>query len=290
MNTIIKVRGALFVGIIFISIFPVLVKMELASGLISAFYRMGIASVLLFPYAFLTGNGKISSLKYFLLTVLCGCIFASDISVWNISIQASTATQATLLTNLSPLWVGLISLLFLRVKPAFNFWIGMLFALSGLTILIGISVFLDLSFDLAFELGILSGVFYACYFLLSKYVLREVDVLPFMTYSTLAASVFLACINIGFDQRFTGYSAQTWGTFLIQGILCQLAAWLLLNYAIKHMRPTRISLSMLSQAFVTAILAILFLEEKITLQVIIGGIFILAGIGITFREKPIYKL
>lgn len=289
MEEKLKIRGALFLGIIFVSIFPVLIKMEFASGLISAFYRMAIAAAVLFPYTILTGKGKIRSTKYFVLTLLCGCIFASDISVWNISIQSSTATQATLLTNLAPVWVGLFSLLFLNVKPTFNFWVGMLIALFGLVVLIGVSVFLNLSFDLAFALGVLSGIFYALYFLLSKYVLQEVAVLPFMAYSTLAATIYLAIINIGFEEQFFNYSVQAWFVFAIQGLLCQLSAWLLLGYVMKHMRPTRVSLSMLSQSPITALLAVLFLNEDITQQIIIGGLFILLGIGITFREKPILK-
>ncbi len=289
MEEKLKIRGALLLGIIFVSIFPILIKMEFASGLISAFYRMGIASAVLFPYAILIGKGKICSTKYFVLTLLCGCIFASDISVWNISIQSSTATQATLLTNLSPVWVGLFSLLFFNVKPAFNFWVGMLIALFGLVLLIGVSVFLNLSFDLSFALGVLSGIFYALYFLLSKYVLQQVAVLPFMAYSTLAATIYLAIINIGFEEQFFNYSMRAWAAFAVQGFFCQVAAWLLLGYAMKHMRPTRISLSMLSQVLVTAILAVFFLGEEISRQTLIGGLFILLGIGITFREKPILK-
>ncbi len=289
MSEKLKIRLALLLGILLVSIFPVLIKMEFASGLISAFYRMAIAAAVLFPYATFTRKVRIKSPKYFALTLLCGCIFASDIAVWNISIQSSTATQATLLSNLAPLWVGLFSLLFLNVKPAFNFWVGMLIALFGLVVLIGVSVFLDFSFDLAFALAILSGIFYAFYFLLSKYVLEKVAVLPFMAYSTLAATVYLAIINIGFKEQFFNYSMQAWATFAVQGLFCQVAAWLLLGYAMKHMRPTRISLSMLSQVLVTTILAVFFLGEEVTRQTLIGGLFILLGIGITFREKPILK-
>jgi drug/metabolite transporter (DMT)-like permease len=36
-------------------------------------------------------------------------LFASDVAVWNIAIQNSSATQASLLVNLAPLWVGIIS-------------------------------------------------------------------------------------------------------------------------------------------------------------------------------------
>jgi drug/metabolite transporter (DMT)-like permease len=51
-------------------------------------------------------------------------LFASDVAVWNIAIQNSSATQASLLVNLAPLWVGIISYVFLNTKPATNFWIG----------------------------------------------------------------------------------------------------------------------------------------------------------------------
>jgi drug/metabolite transporter (DMT)-like permease len=36
-------------------------------------------------------------------------LFASDVAVWNIAIQNSSATQASLLVNLALLWVGIIS-------------------------------------------------------------------------------------------------------------------------------------------------------------------------------------
>jgi drug/metabolite transporter (DMT)-like permease len=53
------------------------------------------------------------------------------------------------------------------------------------------------------------------------------------------------------------------------------------------MRPTRISLSLLGQAVLTALLAWLFLDEKITLNMIFGGIILLLGIRTTFYTKSI---
>jgi drug/metabolite transporter (DMT)-like permease len=121
-----KPRLALICGILCISIFPILIKLKLAPGLISAFYRMTFAVILLLPYVFLTKNFQLPNLKVTLLAILCGVLFSSDVAVWNIAIQDSSATQASLLTNLSPLWVGIGSFLFLKSKPATNFWIGTL--------------------------------------------------------------------------------------------------------------------------------------------------------------------
>ncbi|SRX72463.1 DMT family transporter [Aequorivita antarctica] len=282
-----KPRIALVIGIICISIFPILVKLSLSPGVISAFYRMAIAAALLVPFTFLTGKMKIPSRKIFLLTVLCGAIFAGDVAVWNIAIQESTATQATLLTNLSPVWVGVGAFFFLKNKPTFNFWIGTAIAIFGMITLVGFRFFLELDFDLAFVFAILSGVFYAIYMLLSKYVLYEVEVLPFITISTLSSAFFLAILSCGLDQPFTGFSNMGWFVLVVQGVVCQLMAWLLLGYATKHMRATRVSVSLLGQAVLTTILAWLFIGEEVSFQMIVGGIVLLFGIRITFYNKPI---
>lgn len=282
-----KPRIALFIGIICISIFPVIVKLNLTPSLISAFYRMAIAAVFVVPYAIFTKQLKLYDNKTMLLIVLCGIFFGSDIAVWNYAIQGSSATQATLLTNLAPVWVGIGSYLFLNTKPTSNFWIGTVFAIVGMVVLIGVDVFLDFSFDLPFAFGLLSGILYACYILMSKKVLSTVGVIPFMTYSLLVSSIFLGLVNLMAGSAFTGWSTAGWTTLIIQGIICQLLAWLLISYSTQHMRATRVSLSLLSQALLAAILAWVFLDEQITMQMIIGGVIILIGIGITFREKPL---
>ena len=282
-----KPRLALICGILCISIFPILIKLRLASGLISAFYRMFFAVTLLLPYVLLSKNFKLPTLKFTLLAALSGILFASDVAVWNIAIQDSSATQASLLTNLSPLWVGIGSFLFLKSKPAANFWIGTVVSLFGMVTLVGFSFFLELNFDQAFLFAVLSGIFYSIYLLVSKSVLSHVDVLSFMTISLLASSAYLGIICYALDESFTGFSNTGWFVFVLQAIICQLCAWLSISYATQHMRATRVSLSLLSQAVITSILAWLFLEEQITLQMVFGGIILLFGIRITFYDKTI---
>ncbi|SIT74540.1 DMT family transporter [Pontibacter indicus] len=282
-----KPRFALLIGIICISIFPVLVKLNLTPGLISAFYRMAIAAALLLPFVLLTRRLQIPPTPVLLLAMLSGIFFASDVAVWNIAIQKSTATQASLLTNLAPVWVGVGSYLFLENKPSRNFWIGTVIALIGMVVLVGHEFFLELRFDLAFMLGVLSGIFYAVYILLSKHVLERMSVLSFMTINLLSSSVFLAVVSYLLNEPFSGFSEMGWLVLFVQGILCQLVAWLLLSYATQHMRATRVSLSLLSQALLASFLAWLFLDEQITLRMIAGGLILLFGIGITFYAHDI---
>jgi drug/metabolite transporter (DMT)-like permease len=276
---------ALIYGILCISIFPVLVKLRLTPGIISAFYRMFFALILLLPYVILSKNFKIPSLKFTLLAALCGILFSSDVAVWNISIQESSATQASLLTNLSPVWVGVGSFLFLKSKPSANFWIGTGVSLFGMIILVGFEIFIEMNFNQAFLFAVLSGILYSIYLLISKNVLSKVDILSFMTISLTVSSIYLGILCYSLNEPFTGFSDMGWFVLVLQALICQLCAWLSVSYATQHMRATRVSLSLLSQAVITSILASLFLEENITLQMIIGGIILLFGIMITFYNK-----
>jgi drug/metabolite transporter (DMT)-like permease len=282
-----KPKLALALGILCISIFPILVRLHLTNGLISAFYRMFIATLLLLPYVIISKKFQLPKTKNLILAAVCGIIFAADIAVWNIAIQESTATQATLLSNLSPVWLGIISFLFLKNKPAINFWIGTAVALFGMVIFMGFETISQFHFDLAFFLAILSGVLYANYLLISKNVLSKIDVLSFMTITLIAASLFLGLLCWITKEPFSGFSNTAWLVLFVQGAVCQLTAWLLISYSTQHLRATRISLSLLGQAVLATLLAWLFLDEKINWHMIIGGIFLLLGIRITFYNKPI---
>ncbi|ROI08168.1 DMT family transporter [Chryseobacterium sp. H3056] len=285
-----KPRIALFIGILCISIFPVIVRMNLTSGLISAFYRMAIATAVILPIAIYKGKLKLESLKTLFPIAVCGVLFASDIAVWNISIQNSSATQATLLTNLSPIWVGIFSLLFLNFRPRKSFWLGTIFALLGMAIFVGIETILNLQLDAAFFLGILSGVLYALYILVSKTVLEKMEVITFITYSMIFSTVYLFFVNVILREQFLGFSEKAWISLFVQGIVCQLIAWLLISYATQKMRPTRVSLSLLSQAIFATILAAIFVDEKITVHQMFGTLIILCGIAVTFYEKKAVKV
>lgn len=278
-------RINLIIGIISISIFPVLVKWAPVSGVTSAFYRMLLGLLFLLPYVLFRRKFTLPSGTLWLPIVLCGIIFASDIAVWNLSIHYSNATQATLLTNLSPVWVGVGTFLFLPDKPGARFWLGTLVALTGMVILIGLDTFTSMRLDLGFALAVLSGVLYASYMLISKTVLDKIDIVSFMTISMAVSSIYLFVICLIFDQPIWHFDPVIWGVFVIQGLVCQLIGWLTISSAVKQMDAKRVSLSLLSQAVVTGLFAWMFIGEKITAQMIGGGVIILIGIAITYTGR-----
>ncbi|WP_353718139.1 DMT family transporter [Dyadobacter sp. 676] len=278
-------RVNLIIGIISISIFPVLVKWAPVSGVTSAFYRMLFGLLFLLPYLVVTGRFTLPKGALWFPIVLCGIIFATDIAVWNLSIHYSNATQATLLTNLSPVWVGVGSFLFLPDKPGPRFWTGTLVALIGMVILIGVETFTAMKIDLGFALAVLSGILYASYMLISKTVLNKIDIVSFMTVSMAVSSAYLFVVCLVFDQPVWYFKPVIWGVFVVQGLICQLIGWLTISTAVKQMDAKSVSLSLLSQAVVTGLFAWFFIGEKITMQMIAGGAIILTGIAITYTGR-----
>ena len=134
--------------------------------------------------------------------------------------------------------------------------------------LVGFDLFLNFDFNLAFIFGILSGMLYAVYMLTSKRILGEMEVLTFMMISLLSSVVALGSLSYVMGEPFSGFSNEGWLVLIIQGVVCQLLAWLLISFATKHMRATRVSVSLLGQAVLASILAWWLLDEVISAQML----------------------
>jgi len=105
-----------------------------------------------------------------------------------------------------------------------------------------------------------------------------------MFWSMLASSLFLWLICLLQNDNLTHYSPITWYNFIGMGLVCQLAGWITINYAIMHLPATKVAITLLLQTVIAAFLAILFLSEKLEIKEIIGGVIVLAGIAITFLK------
>ncbi|GAA4325231.1 DMT family transporter [Mucilaginibacter gynuensis] len=276
-------RLSLFLGILFIAFSPIFVRLAHAPALTSAFHRMFFAWLLLMPYCLYKGLLKIDR-KDIGVAILSGIIFAADISVWNISILKISATVSTLLANLAPVWVGLLSLIILKKRSGWLFWLGTAVAIVGMIVLVGYQNIMHLQVNIGVLLAVLASFFYACYILLTKSVLQRVNTITFMFYSMLSSIVVLFIFNLFQGNNLVTFSAATWFYFIATGVVCQLLGWLTINYAIKHLPSTNVSITLLSQTVFTGLLAVWLLHEKLGLTEIIGSVIVLGGIAITFLK------
>lgn len=222
------------------------------------------------------------------LSFLGGLLFAADIAMWNQSIKIISATVSTLLANLAPVWVGLISYFILRRSSGKLFWIGTGVAIAGMVVLVGLNNLLQMQLNVGIFYAIGASMLYATYMLVTKDILRRVDTIPFMFYSLMAACLFLFVLCLLLGNQLIGFNQKTWGSLISMGIICQLLGWITINHAIGRLESTTVSITLLSQTVVACILATIILGETLQLGEIIGCLIVLGGIAITFlKPKPV---
>ena len=277
-------KASLIIGIICISFSPIFVKLAVAPPVSSGFYRIFLAWLILAPYCIIKGKLKISRNDLW-IALLGGVVFGADIAIWNLSLMKISATISTLIANLAPLWVGLLSFLILRKRSGASFWIGTWIAILGMIILVGYTNILHLQFNIGLIYALIASLFYAIYIMITKGILQKISTITFMFYNMLAASVFLLLICKFQHYELLHFSTPTWLYLLGTGVICQLAGWITINYSLNYLDATKVSVALLSQTVIAGIWATFFLNETLALKEIVGSGIVLAGIAVTFLKK-----
>jgi drug/metabolite transporter (DMT)-like permease len=278
----------LLFGLLCIGWSAIFVKLAAVSGFASAFYRMAIASVAILPL-WLTRKKTGLDKRSTAIAIICGCLFACDIAMWNTSILLSKAAISTLLANLAPVWVGLGSIFIFKQKPKAIFWLGTAISIFGVIVIVGIDKVYHTKLTLGNMLAIAASMFYAAYFLTTQKVRNTLDTVSFTAISMIASTIVLFIICAIAQSKMTGYSTKSWISLVSMGLISQLGGWLSINWALGHIKPTTASVTLLGQSVVTAIIAVPVLGEFLTLPEIVGALIVLFGIYLVVRKRPVNK-
>ena len=272
---------ALAIGIIALSLSAMFVRWSEAPGPITGFYRLLISTFLLTPL-FIRQQIKLEPIdkKYLVFPLLAGIFTAFDFAFWNSSLKFTTAANATLLGNTSPLWVALFALFIFREKLRGIFWLGLVIALTGAVLVMGSDFLRHPTLGLGDLMASTAAVFYAGYQLITQRGRKHIDPLRYMWLVGLSATLGMFIMNIILGNSFTGYPAQTWVIFFATAIVSQMIGYLAITYALGHLPASVVSPTLIGQPILTTILAIPMLGEIPTTIQWVGGAIALAGIYI----------
>jgi len=274
----------LLFGVLCISWSAILVKLANVSGFGSGFYRLFFGTVGIIP-VWLYFKKPITDLKGVKIAIICGLLFACDIALWNTSIMLSKASISTLLANLAPVWVGFGALLFMKEKPTRTFWVGTAIAISGVTVIIGVSQVLEAKMNLGNGLAIIASMFYGAYLITVRKGRNSLDTFSFTAISMITSTVVLGIICLVTSTPLWGFSTTSWLALTTLGLIPQLLGWLAINQALGHIHPAVASVSLLSQSVFTALFSIPILGEILTIQEIAGALVVLIGIYLVNKRK-----
>jgi drug/metabolite transporter (DMT)-like permease len=270
---------ALGVGILSLSFSAMFVRWADAPGPMTAFYRLFFSIFLLLPFFLprIRMNQAMRS-KRVVFPLLAGVFTACDLALWTTSLSYTTASNATLLGNTSPLWVALGTWLILKQKLSPAFWRGLLIALLGAALIMGTDFILHPRFGIGDAMAIFTGFFYGGYFLFTERSRATFDPVSHIWFVGIGASFALFIINLVLGNPFTGYDPNTWLVFLATTVVSQLIGYMALAYALGHLPASVVSPTMILQPVLTTLLAIPLLGEIPTIWQGIGGAMALVGI------------
>lgn len=272
----------------------ILVRWAAIPGPSSAFYRVFLAALVLWPLRLARGAAAPHAVRpryhanrrAWLLAVAGGAFFGMDLALYNTAVMRTTAAAATLLGNNAPIFVGIGTWIFFKRRPKRTFWTGLALALGGAATVIAVSVLRggraagDLTGDL---LAVVAAAFFAGYMLTTERVRAEMDTLTFNSLAAVGSVVTLLLVCLVIGAPLGGFGAPTWWALAGLAFISQLGAYYALVYALGHLPATLTSVGLLAQVPLTAILAVPLLGETLTWPQVAGGLLVLAGIAVVNR-------
>ncbi len=188
------------------------------------------------------------------------------------AVRYASAGLVAFLLYLYPVFVAILSAVFLKKRISWQKWLALLIALIG----IGLTVNPQGGQPLGIALAIASALIYSVYILTGSSVLRTVTALQSSTVIFGSAGVvfgILMCIN---GSSFPTTSAG-WYSIIAMSLISTVIPVFTFLAGMKYVGPTNASMLSTIEPVVTVLLAGLFLEELLQPVILLGGILILVA-------------
>jgi drug/metabolite transporter (DMT)-like permease len=258
----------------------ILIKAAHAPGIVTAFYRMTIGTIILvipFIISIRKSQTKMPG-RGIILAVAAGVCFAFDMVFWTTGVVMSNATIPTLTANLAPLWVGFGTIFIFRKKLKTGFWVGLFIAIFGMVLLIHRDLSGNSNITKGALMGAAAGLFYGIFYLVSEQGRKLINTLRFLFIFTLSSGTVLTIFMLMLGYHFTGYDRFTYTIFLVTGIGVQVCGWFLINYSQGYLPASTVAPTLLGQPVITFFLAMWLLKEHLSVWHITGGAIVVMGI------------
>jgi len=252
----------------------------------TAFWRVALALLPFFiaSRAIRQGDETPSGMRDYLILLLPGVFLAADLAAWHQALHMTSVANATLLTNLAPIFVTLGSWLLFRTRITPVFLAGLALALAGVIVLKGGPTTAIGGGQLAGDAtAIVAAIFYACYMLALGYVRSRFSTLRIMVWTTFSAMVCILPLALAVESQLMPVTLFGWAMVIGLAFISHVGGQGLVTYALAYLPTAFSSLTLLLQPVIAAILAWILLAEPVGPLQAVGGVIVLFGILIARR-------
>jgi drug/metabolite transporter (DMT)-like permease len=273
----IKGVGALVLGAAAIGFAPIFVRLADVGPVAAGFHRL-FWSLPVFAVLALRGGRPMMSIRRKQAAGLSGVFFAGDMIVWHLGIMLTTIANASLFTNMAPVFVALALWLIWGLRPTLRFSAALAVTLAGAALLVGGAGDWSGSRLAGDGLSLLSGAFYAGYILAVGHARRDVPTPVLMAAGAMVAAPLILAAALALGEPIWPQSLTGWAVVLGLALVSQCAGQGLIAWGLAHVAPAYGALILLLQPVVAALIAAILFNEIPGAQEMLGAAVILAGI------------
>jgi len=275
-----RVAGGVMAGVVCVSFAAIFIRAAGAPALSTAAWRLIVAGAPLLAAALLWRRAELGALsaRQWAMTAAAGVALALHFGTWIASLELTSVASSVALVTTQPVWVAILSRLFLREPITGRLAAGIALALAGAALIGGADVSLDGGALPGDALALAGAVFAAAYFVIGRGARAQLSLLSYVgvVYPAAAAALVLAASFAG--QPLAGFAPRTWLFLLLLGLVPQLCGHSLLNWALRYLPAPRVSLAILMEPVVATLLAIPLLGERPGPLTVLGAAVTLGGI------------
>ncbi|MDM8517897.1 DMT family transporter [Desulfobacterales bacterium HSG16] len=271
---------ALIAGVCAVSTGAIFARLADAPALVIAAYRVGLAVLIISPFAWYMAKDELKALskKELGLSLLAGLFLALHFATWISSLSYTSVANSVVLVNTNPLWVGLLTPLITKEKLGRLTILGIVISVIG-GIIIGMGDFATGKDALLGDgLALAGSVCAAFYILLGRKLRKKLSLVSYIFVCYGSAALILWFMVLVAGLPFTGFSNSTYTAFWAMALIPQLIGHTSYNWSLKWFSANMIAISLLGEPVGASIMAYFLFGENISILKFAGGVLILSGI------------
>jgi drug/metabolite transporter (DMT)-like permease len=286
-------RVALAVAIVAVSTSAILVNWSQAPSVVKALYRVVFTTLLLAPWAVLRYREQFRRLssRDLLAAVITGVALAAHFVTWFESLNWTTVAASVTLVQSQPIFVALGAYLVLGERVTARMVAGILVATAGVAVMsLGGLANPETLVEGALygnALALVGAVMAAGYVLAGRSLRQRVSLIPYVTivYSACAVVLLVVALAWGETVALTAYPPTEWVLFLAMAVGPGVFGHTVINWALKYVESSVVSVSLLGEPVGSTLLALVLLAEVPGPETVIGGAVVLTGIYVTATDR-----
>ena len=243
-----------------------------------AFWRMLLASAMVFIVSYKNVLSFVPNKKMFLAGIFLGAHFA----LFFRSIQLTSIAEAALLGTTAPIFTEIYGFVFQKKSPVFMVLLGLFISFVGAGVLVSQSSFSETG-ALGNILAILCSIAMAFALIVGKDIRKSVGVFEYTRWLFFFAACTLFVISLVAGVSVFSVSIEEFPWFVFLALVPTMIGHNIFYYLIKTLSTTTVAAVPLGEPVVSSLGALAFFGEPIGLAVILGGGITLFGVFLVVR-------